>query len=382
MSIATTNIDPFVWQDYGCPAADVARCVCIGISGESARLAREFVARWPVLFANAAARRTGPTGIARVNKFNRHSDKPALVGDLRLKVSESPRVQDSALLSGSPDPRTNMRQIFQRNSPLRAFSNCRNLFGDGVVCDLHKPSLASAQTEQDSLGRARAFGLKAFSLTPTAGTDACNLAGIAENLAVGTFGDIGQSQINTKPANCFLLPFFRHVHRNVQKPFTVAKNQIRLAFRKFKQFALAFAAYKRKMFESAFDRPKADGGLIELEIQNSSIVGNASMLSERALCFLVKFVSVGDFRVEPDNNLSGQRKLSTNLFVKQSVHRKLAELFIFPSQLRQAISRSIGCFQRLAQSKRLFFLRQKFNLHCQCHSVNLLKCLNLSNNNL
>ena len=379
MTSLATNTGLCVWVVESTPASNVARCVGIGIGCEAARLARELVACWTVFIADASTRRASPARVSRVNQFNRYPDKPALVGNLRLKVCESPRVQDSALLFSSPNPRTNMRQIFQRYSPLRAFSNFRNLFGDGVVRDLHKTMLAPAQSAQHALGRASAFGLKPLTLSPTPCADTSNLAGVTESLAVGAFGEIGQSQINSNPADGLLLAFFRHVHRHVQKPFVAAKNQIRFAFWKFKQFALSFSADKRKMLETSLNSPKADGGLRELEIQNAGIVGNAAIFSECALDFPIKFVGVGDLRIKPHDNLRGQRKFAANLFVKQAVHWKLTKLFLIPSQLRKTVGRSISRFQSLAQRQRLFWRRQKFYLNGQLHAVKILKHLSMSN---
>ena len=97
MDFATTNFR-YVRVIEGTPARNVSRCVGIGIGGKPARLARELIACGPVLLTDTAAGRTSPAGVARVNEFDRHSDKPALVGNLRLEIREGPRVQDSALL--------------------------------------------------------------------------------------------------------------------------------------------------------------------------------------------------------------------------------------------------------------------------------------------
>lgn len=82
----STNTDLRVRVIESTPARNVAGCVGVGIGGIAARMAREAVACWAVLLADATTRRTKPARIARVNKFYRYPDKSALVGNLRLEV--------------------------------------------------------------------------------------------------------------------------------------------------------------------------------------------------------------------------------------------------------------------------------------------------------
>jgi hypothetical protein len=298
MDFATTNYR-YVRVVESTPASNVTGCVSVGVSGKSARLARELVACWPVLIADVSTRRALPRRVARVNKFNRHTDEPALVENLRLEIGEGPRVQNAALLSISPDPRTDMRQIFERNPSIRAFSNTANLFGNDVVHVAHKSLFASADSAQDTFGRTCAFLLKALALPPTAGTDASHLAGVAESLTIRTLREIHQPKVNTQPADRLLFSFFRHVHGHIEVPLAVTQNQIRLSFWKLKQFALSFAADKRKMLQSTFYCPDAYGRDRKLEIKNASVVGNTSMLSEYAQRFFVQLVSVGNLGIKP-----------------------------------------------------------------------------------
>ncbi len=354
------------------PARNVAGGVSVGIGGESARLTREFVACRSVLFVDASARRTSPAGIARVNKYNRHSDEPTLVENLRLQVCEGPRVQDAALLSISPGPRSYARQIFKGNGTLRAFSNTDNLFRDHMVRISNKSLFSPAQPAQNALGGTSAFLLKPLALTPSASANASNFLGVTESLTIGTLCEIDQSKVNAKPSYSFLLAFLRHVHGHIQEPITLTENQIRLSFWKLKQFALAFTADERKMLQPTFDRPNANRRNSQLKIENPSIVGNASVLAKLALRFLIELIGVRHLRVKPDNHLGGQVKLGTNLLVEQSVERKLPEFFLLPSQLRESARGLVCQLQGLTQSNRLIGCWQQFNLDSQFqHNYNL-----------
>lgn len=341
MDFATTNFRHVRVVEIT-PARNIASCVSIGIGGKPTQLTRELVACRSVLLADAPARRTCSAGVAWVHKFNRYPDKPALVANLRLEISERPRVQDAALLFRSPDPRANVRQIFERNSPLRAFSNTANLFGNDVVHVAHKSFFSTADSAQNFARLLRALLLKPLSLPKSPIADTSNLASITESLPVGTLGEIDKSKVNSKPSDSLLFLFFRHIHSYVEIPLTVAQNKIRLAFWKFKQFALTFTADKREMLQSAFDSPDAHHRSGKLEVKNAGVVGNATVLSKGALNFLVQLVGVRHLCVKTHYDLRGQIKFHSNLFVKQSVHWKLPELLFLPSKLGQTASRLIS----------------------------------------
>lgn len=372
MDFATTNFR-HVRVVESTPARNVASCVGIGIGGKPARLTRELVACGPVLFADAATRRALPRRVARVNKLHRHSEKPALVSDFRLEIGERPRVQHAALLSVSSDPRSNAPQIFQGNSALRAFSNTANLFGNNVIYVAHKSFFSATKPPQYPISRSSALSLKPLTLPPAASANTGNPAGITESLPIGTLGEIDQAKVDAKPSDRFLFSFFRNVHRYVEIPLTVAHNQITFAFRKLKQFALTFSTDKWNMFEPSGNRPNAHGRGGKLEIKDSSVVRNTAVLAEIPLNLLVQLVGVGDLGVQPDDNLRGECELGSNPFVKEPVHGELPELLLFPAQFRKPIGSVVCHFQRLAQRRRLFGCRQKFNLHSQFHWLTLLQ---------
>ncbi len=354
MTSLATNTGLCVRVVESTPASNVARCVSVSIGGVAARLARELIACWPVLFANASTHRARPAGVSWVNKFHRHSDKPAFVGNLRLKVGECPRVQDAALLFSSPNPRSDVRQILQRNTTLRAFSNTDNLFRDNVVRVPHKSLLAPAQSAQHTLRGAGAFGLKPFALSPATGTNTGNLASVSECLTVGALGQINEPKVDAKPPYGRLLHLLRNFNRHIQIPFSVAKNQIRLAFWKLKQLALPLSAEEWKIFNPSANRPDAHGGLGKLEIKNAGVVGNAAELAKLALFFPVQFVSVGNLGNQTRNNLRGQWEFTTKLFVKQAVHWELSKFFLLPRKLRKPVCTTVGSLKRFTQCFGLF----------------------------
>lgn len=236
----------------------------------------------------------------------------------------------------------------------------------------NKSLFAPAQPAQNALGGTSAFLLQPLALTPSARADACNFLGITESLTIATLREIDQSEVNSKPTNSFLLAFFWHVHRHVQKPFAFAKYQVALAFGKFKQLALALTTDKREPFDPSLYRPDAHRRIDQLKIENAGIIRNAAMRAKGALRFLIELIGVRHLRVKPDNHLGGQVKLGTNLLVEQSVERKLPEFFLLPSQLRESARGLVCQLQGLTQSNHLIGRWQQFNLDSQFqHNYNL-----------
>ena len=75
-----------------------------------------------ISLVDMATGRTGPAGIARIDKADRDTGKLRFVGDKRLQLPKGPGRQYRTLRLASPDPRADVLQDFKSNLPLRAFS--------------------------------------------------------------------------------------------------------------------------------------------------------------------------------------------------------------------------------------------------------------------
>jgi hypothetical protein len=92
--------------------------------------------------------RTCSRGIPRIDQVDRHTTQLSFVADERPELRECPGVECCALRPPSLHPRANMRQVFQRNRPLRAFGLRNNPFGEGVVNPDGKSALLTRQVPQ------------------------------------------------------------------------------------------------------------------------------------------------------------------------------------------------------------------------------------------
>ena len=368
MGISYTYTDPFVRQDYDCPARNVAGGVGVGIGGITARMAREAIACGTVLLADATTRRTKPACVSGINKFHRHTDKPAFVGDLGLEIREGPRMQDAPMAFCSPDPSANVGQVFHSHSASGAFSHGANLFGNQMVLLRDKAVFAATKAFENTAGGSRALLLKALTLPPPATSHAGNLLGVTKGLAIGRLGNVDQTEVYTKPFNRLALPLIGNIDGDVEIEIALPQDQIRLSDGKGQEFAMSFTANEWEMFDAPLHSPNTDGGLRQLEVQDAAIVGNRSMLSEGALRLLVEFVSIGDFGIDADHHLRGEIEFSPNGSIEKPVHREPPKLFGVPCQLRQPVCGSIGAFQCAEKRLGLFSGRQQFDLDGQYHS--------------
>ncbi len=143
--------------------------------------------------------RTGTTRIPRINDVDSDTAQSRLVRDKLLQLPERPTVEGCPLLPSSPDPRPDMRQIFQRYLSLRAFGKHHQLFGDLVIDHGGKAPFFPAQLFELALRGFRAFGLKFGSQTAATVADTQHgLAAVDVPVAIG--GDVLHTKINAQRA--------------------------------------------------------------------------------------------------------------------------------------------------------------------------------------
>ena len=356
---------------------DVGRAVRVSASCMAARFANKTIPCLSICFFRVAALAALAGRIVGVNPQKRNSGNLCLVIEHPAQFGKRPTMQLCPLALSSPDPRSYAGQFLDGNHSICAFGERDYASRNCMVRVFCKPLLLAAAFLQKSASR---FCADALQLAAQGAIAVTNLVKFCAAIFVSirVRANVHDSHVQSQNFHRLNLFFFRHVHRHIQKPFAIAKDQIRFTLRKIKQIALAFAADKRQSVDSISNCPNAHGGFWQLKTQNTGIVGNAAMLAELALNFAIEFIGISHLRIETDNDLRRQRKLIPNLPVKEAVHRKLAELFLFPSQFRQAIGGAIGRFQRHAQARRLLRRRQKFHLHRQLHAVNIFKDLSMS----
>ena len=342
---------------------DVGRAVFVSASSVAAGFANKVVSRLSVCLFRVAALTALAGRVARVNPQERNTGNLRLVVEHPAQLGKRPAMQLRPLAFSSPDPRTNTSEFFNGNHSIRAFCERNYASRNCVVRVFGEPLLFAAALFQQALGRLRADTLKLAAKSAVAMANLIEFCA-AVFIPVRVGANVDNSHVHAKHVNGFNLFFFRHFNSDVQKPFSVAENQIRFTTRIGKQCSLPFATDKGHL-GATLNRPDAHGGRNQIQRKDSGVVRNTAVLTKHAFNFLVEFVGIGNLRVEQADNLRRQRELVSDLAIETLVKRKPAKLLRCPSQLREAVGGGICSLQSLAQGVRLFWRRLQFNLDSQ-----------------
>jgi len=344
---------------------DVFGTVSVCIIRMVARLANKLGLRLPVCFLRVPTLAALTGGISRIDLNQRNTCYRALVGQKSSKLSEAPAMQPCPLPLSGPDPRPDAGQFLDGNSTVRAFRGLDYAFGNCVINVAGEIRLAFAALFQKTLC---GLGSLALQFAPKGSVPVANLvqmgAGVVRSVRI--VGNLHDAHVHPKNINRLDLLVLRDINGDIQKPLPFAENQVGLAARIGKQSALPLAADKRHLGASV-ERPDTHSGWNQVQRKDTSIVGDASVLTEDPLNLLVQLVCVNHLGVEKAHDLSGQRKFVPNLTVESFVERKSAKLLRVPSQLRETIGRTVHSLNRLTQGRRLLRRWQQFNLDSQLH---------------
>ncbi len=297
----------------------------------------------PVLFGAMPTRWTGPTRIPRINEMDRNTVQLRFVGYKLLQLPEGPTMQCCALWLPSPDPRANMRQVFQRYLPLRAFCQQHKLFGDLMIDRRCKAPFFAAQLFELALRGFRAFGLELGSQTTAAMAHTQHgFAAIDVPVAIG--GNGLHTKINAQRAVHIQRRGFFHVADRQQVKLTVDVGKVGFAFAGMQAFHLPASGHKRNGL-SAVDRPDRHGQFVQVPRQNPLIVGNTAVRPEYALDLAIQFVRVGHLAQAAYRQLCRQPKRFAARLVTQLVQIELPEGLRLPRGLAHRGTGGVRNFQ-------------------------------------
>jgi excisionase family DNA binding protein len=118
------------------------------------RLTTEECLRPAIRFLAMPTDATGAAGVSRIDQHDRNTGAFGLVAEKRPELPKRPIAVSCALLRPpNPYPRTNMRQVFQRNRSLRAFGLGNEPFGKNVIRIGLEAALSARQSLQVTLCR-------------------------------------------------------------------------------------------------------------------------------------------------------------------------------------------------------------------------------------
>ena len=115
-----------------CLGPDVQGCNMVSHTSMAARNTGEGRLIGSVPLIDAAARRTSPGGVARIDEQDRHARQSRLVGDEGSELTETPIVQPSALAGPGLNPAAYPLQVFKAEGATGAFGLQHECFADAV----------------------------------------------------------------------------------------------------------------------------------------------------------------------------------------------------------------------------------------------------------
>lgn len=278
-----------------------------------------------------------------------YAQQLSLIGDKASQLRECPTMQRGALRPSSPHPRSDMRQILQRNRPLRAFHLRHDLLTQIVIDPCSKPPFLSRKRTQAAAAAQRSFLLQLLAQPPMAIAHVLDRFRLMDN-TIGIGCDVGHTQINTYGVGYRLWFLWHNFRRGEQIPLATNEHKITFANAVGQQRALVFAANERNRLAS-LNCPDRDS--ISLVGKNAIIKGNRAKWLEGAFGFPIQLVGVRNFGNAAHHKLSRQTKCFFGVVVRQLVNAELLELACIPGDIAYRVTSSVGTFKCLAQQRGL-----------------------------
>lgn len=298
--------------------------------------------------------RAMPTGIAptrrvaRVYQYHRDALLSSLVADVCPKLGKRPIAVSCALLwPSSPCPRTDARQVFQGDPPLRAFGFCSEPLANSVVGVGLKAPLTPGQLAQLAFCRQRTDLLKCGATGGIPLAARFDLRS-AERLSVAIRGNVHNTEVNAQKSISLVQIRRWHLAGDIQEPFTAPIHQIAFALLEGQHSPLVFATDEGDRLP-ACDRPDRDGSPGQIKAQAARVIRQRSERLEGAQRFAIELVGVGNFCDASDGNLSAQTKRRAHILIHELVQGELAKGLALPGNAGDRVACRVGCFKRAAQ---------------------------------
>lgn len=297
-----------------------------------------------------AALRTATAGVAGINGHNGNSSLLCLIDDKGPELSEGPGMENAAHLPPSRNPRTNMRQFFQRNRTLRVFSGRDDLLTNSMVHIFGKAKLFAGEILQSALGRLRPFLLQPGpkALVPMA--DAFHGRATVP-LAVGVGKNVGHAKIAAQNILDGTRLRIIDVTGGRKVEGSAKENQIRFALLCLQHRLLALAGLVWNL-QPPTSGPDGNGLLLDVPAQNPQIVCNGAIQPIRALAALVELVGIGNLGDGSNDRLRRESgELRSGRGIAEFMDSKLGKLLRFPCLFRDPITAAIRLVQSVQQCR-------------------------------
>ncbi len=322
----------------------------------------------PIALVAVTARATGTRRVGWIDQHHGYACYRCFVLHKLAQLVETPIAVSRPLLSaGSLDPRTDMRQVFQRYLSLCAFGFRNKPLGYRMVRVRLEAALLPAEGFQAPFRVLRTDRLQRRTPPLIALARAFNCCA-AIRLAVAIGADVHDTEVNTQRPVNIIGRWFLNITRRKEVELSVDIRKVGFTTPRLQQFPLALTTHKRNGLPTAY-RPNTDRRRVHIPRQDTVIVGNSPVWGERALHLAVNFVRIGNFGDLADNHLCRQARRCLDVVVHQTMHIKLLERLCVPCRLADGVADSVRLFQCLQQGRVLVRRGQQFELGDQLHSM-------------
>lgn len=375
MVTASQFYDRRVRPDYFGPACNDACRVGVGIRSVAAGQTRENIARLPVALLDVATNAALPRRIAWIDTADRKPSTRGLVEDLRLKISESPRMQDLSPLPASPYPIANAIEILHGDSAIGAFGCSDNLLRDAVIHMVRETPLLCSTLAKQAFRASCFFELEFATQAIRPTTQPIQLPS-REVLAIAGARDIRDAHIDTEPSVSLAFLGVGNVDGDEQEELALAMREVRLSAIEGEELPLMFATYERHSL-ATIDGPNVRG--FPTPREDALVVTDRPKGSENMLRVPIKFVAVGDLRDAPDYHLRRQiRERCPRIVVGEFVQGELRKRLRAPRPTRQPITHLVSAAKCGEKRGGLFGCGLQLHLHSELHVCTVTRFQRLS----
>ncbi len=292
---------------------------------------------------------TSLTGVRWIDDHNRHACQPRLVADELPQLRKGPIAASRSFRFPYRRPRADVRQIFERNRPLRVFGFLNKTLADAMVRILLKPALTTGQPAQMAFRRETAALLEPPAQVRVPASFAFNRSP-AVPFAVAIRGKVRDAQVYPKHAVDLLLVRLRHVAHGQQVEHSLVVHQVAFAFAVRQQRALMVAQTVGDIL-SPIDRPDRHGVSVGIPRQVAVVKGNGAVRLERAPGLPIQLVGIGNFGNAANEDLRAETERALDLMIGDLLQGDTTKFARLPGNRTDRGARGVRFPQRGQQGR-------------------------------
>jgi len=310
----------------------------------------------------------GLRGVGGIDQYNRHACKTCFIVNKRTELPKRPiSVSCAVLLPPNPHPFTNVLEVFKSDHALCVFGSSNQVLRYAVVGIFLELGLPSAQLAEATTTISCANSLQSLPTEMVAFANTVDLL-TRMRIPITISSNMDYPKVNTDHTfNIIRCRFFYITHREeVELTFDV--HQIRFTTTGLQELPLATTTHEWNGLATV-NRPDGHRWCVQVPTQDTVVIREGTVLLEGASSAFIHLIGVCHFCDTPDNELCGQRKGGSDVFIALAVDVKLFEGLGIPRRLADCIARSITRFKCAQKRIMLFGCWLKFQLRNQFYHI-------------